>query len=74
MSTETVTIEVKKYRKPDGKHTCSLSVSETCVHYGTRRFGTIEVCTYGNHTELEREKEGYGFLIPKHDCPIGDRT
>lgn len=75
MRIEKVHIEIDKIYNSAGEHTCVNNIKkrkETCYFYGTKRFGTIELCLYGDVVVLERQDE-VGFLIPQENCPLREK-
>ena len=66
MKIEVKHIAVKVYRDKDGGPTCASNFEDgsVCQFYGTRSFGTKEICLYG--TEIPLERHG-GVFRPVED-------
>lgn len=67
---ETVAIQVQRYRCQDGKPTCCRDhgAGETCRFLGSRIFGTMEVCMLGANRDLG--PRGTGYCRPDAACEI----
>ena len=63
-------ILVKRYRSPDGRPTCCADhpAGETCRFFGTRNFGTVDVCMFGQQRDLYRK--GLEFVRPDAQCEV----
>ena len=68
MSREVVTINLFRYRTPDGEPTCSISPKETCVYLSGSLFSPTKFCN--SNFILTRGNNGIGYLVPHKDCPL----
>ncbi len=69
---EEFSLKVTRYRDKDGQPTCAADfpTEEICRFYGTKVFGSQEVCMFHDDTLLTRRKKGEGTLIPLRYCPL----
>lgn len=70
MTQETRAIEIKVYRRPDGKRTCcaKYTAGEFCGFLRTRKFGGVDVCAMLHGIDLTRDETGY--IKPDDDCEL----
>ena len=66
---EHVTIEIARYRSPDGQPTCCANhqSGETCKFLGFRLFGQMAVCMFGANCDLYSVS---GFIVPREQCEV----
>lgn len=74
MTEELFQLPVVRYRDADGKPTCAtdFTCGKFCQFYMTKRFGTLELCFFGDGHRLARrvKSEKIGTLIPIPQCPL----
>jgi hypothetical protein len=60
-------LEVEIYRTPEGKPTCASDyrTGKVCEFLRTRKFGTVNVCFFGDRDMLDE-----GYQAPHDGCPI----
>ena len=70
MASETVILEVVRYRSPEGEPTCCAEISkqEVCQFLGVRNFGTLDVCMLGEQKDLMRSYNH--FISPHSECSL----
>ena len=71
MTSEKVTLEVDRFRTPDGQPTCCSDVEKghICLFMGTSAYGTRDVCMFGEQKDLRRGSYRY-YTVPHKDCPL----
>jgi hypothetical protein len=78
-TTETVQIEVARYRDEAGNPTCAVDFEAglVCRFYTTQRFGCSETCLFADKSgprgmwqTMQRRNDGIGTLIPLALCPL----
>lgn len=71
MPVEEFSLKLERYRDKNNLPTCALNfiTQQVCHFYGTKTFGTKEVCLYLD-IQLFRRHQGYGSLIPSILCPL----
>jgi hypothetical protein len=71
MKVEPFSLHILRFYDKDDLPTCAINfaVGQYCHFYGTKTFGTKEVCMYHSQT-LSRRGDGYGSLIPLDNCPL----
>jgi len=82
MTTETTTIEVVRYRDPEGRPTCALSFNteEVCKFFRTQKFGTVDTCLFAeqyykyNESQQRYNDDIYGYMIPLSNCPVWNKN
>jgi len=67
---EYTTIQIARFRSPDGEPTCCANVQkkEFCRFLGVRNFGTIDVCMLGEQRDLSARTTG--FQRPYSKCEV----
>ena len=67
---EIISLHFNRFRSPDGKRTCCLSVADhpknVCQFLGVRRFGTQDVCMFGEQVDLQRDE----YTRPHDKCEL----
>jgi hypothetical protein len=65
---DTVLVPMLRYRCPEGRPTCSPSLSVSCKLLQAYRMGQSFRCAYVGE-EVEHEA-GRGYIRPHEDCPL----
>lgn len=69
---ETVSIKFIRYVDNNNQPTCAVSFpsGHICHFYGTKTFGSKELCLYHNQPLFRQNPDERGTLIPVSDCPL----
>jgi hypothetical protein len=69
---ETVSLEIPIYYTPEGIRTCAedFGTGRVCVFYGTKSFGTKELCFAPRREDRLYRSSEKGFLVPSEHCPL----
>jgi hypothetical protein len=72
MTPEYATIQIRRYRSPDGQPTCCADhpAGMTCPYLGSRRMGSVDVCLLGEPRDLAPRTLGY--QRPHDKCAVWD--
>lgn len=64
-------IKIEKFRDDDGNPTCAVNMlnGQWCRFLGSRKFGAIDVCMYGEQKDL-RVRPYTRYTIPHKECPV----
>lgn len=85
-SAELVSLQVERYRDPDGNPTCAIDfdTDKVCRFYRTGKFGLTDTCVFAkgygvqsftspsdlSDVMFRRGPDGLGLLIPLYYCPV----
>jgi len=75
MKIEDITLKFQRYYDDNDLPTCAVSFDKNlvCNFYGTKTFGSREMCMYHNKV-LHRRNKDFGTLIPLDSCPLWNET
>jgi hypothetical protein len=68
---EFASIQVKRYRTPDGAPTCcrNWQSGELCQFLGSRRFGAMPVCMLGEQIDMDKQRPDQ-WITPHNKCLV----